>query len=219
MADAANLSSATVTGDNQVLPVLVTTNVTERSVPGRTYTPGASSASRPLMNFTTSTDGVASPRWVGTSSTGRRVAEFMKKSFDRIGVRVEFDTMPPGDRLKRMSTCKHQLTTMDFGGGAPDGVSAMENFYSRHIGTVNLSCYASPDYDATYEKLRPMPAGPARAPLFRHLTELLDAHAPARVLPLADDIYLVAPGVLGFAPHPYLSLPYHLLDVTTTPGR
>ena len=156
---------------------------------------------------------------VSTSSTGRRVAEFMKKSFDRIGVRVEFDTMPPGDRLKRMSTCKHQLTTMDFGGGAPDGVSAMENFYSKHIGTVNLSCYASPDYDATYEKLRPMPAGPARAPLFRHLTELLDAHAPARVLPLADDIYLVAPGVLGFAPHPYLSLPYHLLDVTTTPGR
>ena len=154
---------------------------------------------------------------VSTSSTGRRVAEFMKKSFDRIGVRVEFDTMPPGDRLKRMSTCRHQLTTMDFGGGAPDGVSAMENFYSKHIGTVNLSCYASPDYDATYEKLRPMPAGPARAPLFRHLTELLDAHAPARVLPLADDIYLVAPGVLGFAPHPYLSLPYHLLDATTTP--
>ena len=156
---------------------------------------------------------------VSTSSTGRRVAEFMKKGFDRIGVRVEFDTMPPGDRLKKMSTCKHQLTTMDFGGGAPDGVSAMENFYSKHIGTVNLSCYASPDYDATYEKLRPMPPGPARAPLFRHLTELLDAHAPARVLPSADDIYLVAPDVLGFAPHPYLSLPYHLLDVTTTPRR
>ena len=156
---------------------------------------------------------------VSTSSTGRRVAEFMKKSFDRIGVRVEFDTMPPGDRLKRMSTCRHQLTTMDFGGGAPDGVSAMENFYSKHIGTVNLSCYASPDYDATYEKLRPMPAGPARAPLFGHLTELLDAHAPARVLPSADDIYLVAPDVLGFAPHPYLNLPYHLLDVTTTPRR
>lgn len=155
---------------------------------------------------------------VGTSSTGRRVAEFMKKSFDRIGVRVEFDTMPPGDRLKRMSTCRHQLTTMDFGGGAPDGVSAMENFYSRHIGTVNLSCYASPDYDATYEKLRPMPASPARAPLFRHLTELLDAHAPARVLPLADDIYLLAPGVLGFAPHPYLNLPYHLLDVAASGG-
>lgn len=156
---------------------------------------------------------------VSTSSTGRRVAEFMKKSFDRIGVRVEFDTMPPGDRLKKMSTCRHQLTTMDFGGGAPDGVSAMENFYSKHIGTVNLSCYASPDYDATYEKLRPMPAGAARAPLFRHLTELLDAHAPARVLPSADDIYLVAPDVLGFAPHPYLNLPYHLLDVAAPSAK
>jgi len=156
---------------------------------------------------------------VSTTSSGRRVAEFMKKSFDRIGVRVEFDTMPPGDRLKRMSTCKHQLTTMDFGGGAPDGLSAMENFYGPHVGTVNLSCYVSADYDATFERLRLMRAGPERAPLFRHLTELLDAHAPARVLPSADDLYLVAPGVKGFVPHPYLNLPYHLLDAVATPGR
>ncbi|MBK6805745.1 MAG: hypothetical protein IPG84_13155 [Betaproteobacteria bacterium] len=156
---------------------------------------------------------------VSTTSTGRRIAEFMKRSFDRIGVRVEFDTMPPGERLKRMSACKHQLTTMDFGGGAPDGVSAMENFYSPHIGTVNLSCYASADYDATFERLRLMRAGPERAPHFRRLTDLLDAHAPARVLPSADDVYLMAPTVQGFVPHPYLNLPYHLLDVATTPRR
>ena len=105
----------------------------------------------------------------------------------------------------------------NFGGGAPDGVSAMENFYSPHIGTVNLSCYASADYDATFERLRLMRAGPERAPHFRHLTELLDAHAPARVLPNADDVYLMAPTVQGFVPHPYLSLPYHLLDVVATP--
>jgi ABC-type transport system substrate-binding protein len=30
---------------------------------------------------------------VGTSSTGRRVSEFMKRGFDRIGVRVEFDAV------------------------------------------------------------------------------------------------------------------------------
>lgn len=150
---------------------------------------------------------------VSTTSTGRRVSEFMKRGFDRIGVRVEFESMPPGDRLKLMFRCRHQLTTMDFGGGAPDGVSAMENFYGNHIGTVNLSCYQSADYDATFERLRTMRVGPERDPLFRRLTELFDAHAPARVLPLADDIYLVARGVQGFVPHPYLSLPYHLLDV------
>ncbi|MEO8487460.1 MAG: ABC transporter substrate-binding protein [Betaproteobacteria bacterium] len=150
---------------------------------------------------------------VNTTSTGRLVSEFMKRGFDRIGVRIAFDAIQPADRLKRMFACKHQLTTMDFGGGAPDGVSAMENFYSKHVGTVNLACYASPDYDAVFEKVRTMDAGAERAPLFRRLTDLIDAHAPSRVLPLADDIYLMAPGVLGFVPHPYLSLPYQLLDV------
>ncbi len=150
---------------------------------------------------------------IGTSSNSRRISEFMKRSFDRIGVRIDFDAMPPGDRLKRMSTCKYQMTTMDFGGGAPDGTSAMENFHSPLIGTINLSCYESPDYDAAFRQVRSMPPGPERAPLFRKLTELFDAHAPSRVLPSADDIYLLAPQVAGFQPHPFLSFPYYLLDV------
>jgi ABC-type transport system substrate-binding protein len=150
---------------------------------------------------------------ISTTSTGRQVAEFMKRGLDRIGVRIEFEPTQPADRLKRMFLCKHQLTTMDFGGGAPDGVSAMENFYGRHVGTVNLACYQNADYDATFEKVRTMDATPARAPLFAHLTKLLDAHAPSRVMPMADDVYLHASGVRGFRPHPYLSLPYPLLDV------
>ena len=151
---------------------------------------------------------------VSTSSTGRRVSEFMKRGFDRIGVRVEFDAIQPSERLKRMFRCNHQLTTMDFGGGAPDGLSAMENFYGKHIGTVNLSCYQYADYDATFETLRTMKATPARAPYFAKLTSILDAHAPSRVLPSADDVYLYAKTVRGFRPHPYLNLPYHLLDVS-----
>jgi len=155
----------------------------------------------------------------GTSSTSRRRAEFIKRTFDRIGVRVDFDAMPPGDRLKRLSTCRYQMSTMDFGGGAPDGVSAMENFYSPLIGTINFACYSFADYDATFERVRVMPAGPERAPLFRHLTQLFDAHAPSRVLPNADDIFLLAPQVAGFVPHPYMSLPYHLLDVTPAAAK
>ena len=154
---------------------------------------------------------------VSTTSTGRQVSEFMKRSFDRIGVRIEFEATQPADRLKRMFQCKHQLTTMDFGGGAPDGVSSMENFYGGHVGTVNLACYENPDYDATFERLRTMPADASRAPLFRKLTELLDAHAPSRVMPLSDDVYLYARHVVGFRPHPYLNLPYHLLDVAAAP--
>ena len=81
------------------------------------------------------------------------------------------------------------------------------------IGTVNFSCYKNDDFDRTYERLRVMPAGPERAPVFAELTALLDAHAPVRILPSADDVTLIAPRVQGFAVNPYLPLPYYLLDV------
>lgn len=150
---------------------------------------------------------------IGTTSESRRLAEFVKRSLDAIGLKVAFDSMPAGDRLKLLSNCGHQITTMSFGGGAPDGTSPMENFHSAKIGTVNFACYRSDDYDRTYEQLRRMPAGPERAPLFARLTALLDAHAPARILPAADEVTLVGPRVAGFAINPYLPLPYHLLDV------
>ncbi len=149
----------------------------------------------------------------GTSTESRRLAEFMKRSLDAIAVKVSFDSMPGGDRLKRLSTCQFQMTTMGFGGGPPDGVSAMGNFHSPSIGTVNFSCYKSDDFDRTYERLRVMAAGPERAPVFAALTALLDAHAPARILPSADDVTLIAPRVRGFAVNPFLPLPYYLLDV------
>jgi ABC-type transport system substrate-binding protein len=150
----------------------------------------------------------------GTTTESRRLAEFMKRSLDALSLRVVFDSMPGGDRLKRLSTCQFQMTTMSFGGGAPDGTSPMENFHSEKIGTVNFSCYKSEAFDRLYERLRIMPPGPERAPLFSDLTALLDAHAPARILPEADDVMLVAPRVRGYTTHPYLPMPYHLLDVS-----
>jgi ABC-type transport system substrate-binding protein len=154
----------------------------------------------------------------GVTSESRRLAEFMKRSLNAISIRLDFDSMPGGDRLKRLSTCQFQVTTMSFGGGAPDGVSAMGNFHSPAIGTINFSCYHNDDFDRTYEQLRVMPAGPERAPVFAKLTSLLDAHAPARILPSADDVTLIGPRVQGFAVNPYLPLPYYLLDVAA-PGR
>ena len=81
------------------------------------------------------------------------------------------------------------------------------------VGTVNFACYKHDAYDRGYEKLRVMPVGPARAPVFAELTALLDAHAPARILPEADDVMLAAPKRRGYTTHPYLPIPYYLLDV------
>ena len=109
---------------------------------------------------------------------------------------------------------------MDFGGGAPDGVSAMENFYGKHVGTVNLSCYQYADYDATFEKLRVMQAGPERAPLLQAADRAARrARAVARAAVRRRRLPGRAGNVLGFVPHPYLNLPYHLLDVAIAPSK
>ncbi len=71
----------------------------------------------------------------------------------------------------------------------------MGNFHSAKVGTVNFSCYRNDDFDRIFERLRVMPPGPERAPVFAELTALLDAHAPARILPSADDVTLVRPRV------------------------
>jgi len=154
----------------------------------------------------------------GVASVSRQLAEFMQRSLKAISIKLEFDSMPGGDQLKRLSNCQYQMATMGFGGGPPDGVFSMGLFDSSAIGTVNFSCYSNDDYDRIYERLRLMPAGPERAPLFAQLTALLDAHAPARILPQADEVTLIAPRVQGFVLHPYLPLPYYLLDVAG-PGR
>ena len=50
----------------------------------------------------------------GVTTESRRLAEFMKRSLDAISVKVTFASMPGGDRLKRLSTCRFQMTTMNF---------------------------------------------------------------------------------------------------------
>ncbi|MBK6396221.1 MAG: hypothetical protein IPF73_17355 [Betaproteobacteria bacterium] len=87
---------------------------------------------------------------VSTTSTGRRVAEFMKKEPGPHRRARRVRTMPPGERLKRMS--RHQLTTTDFGGGGARRRVRDGELYGPHDQTVNLSCYASADHDATARK-------------------------------------------------------------------
>ena len=191
------------------------------------YNPATANALLDRMGYKRGTDGWrrrpdGSPLELrmmnGVTTESRRLAEFMKRSLDAVSIKLDFDSMPGGDRLKRMSNCQFQIAAQAFGGGAPDGVSALNNFYSETIGTVNFSCYKSEDFDRIYEKLRVMPDTPQRTPLFAQLTALLDAHAPARILPSADEVTLLSSRVRGFAVNPYLPLPYYLLDISPS-GR
>ena len=113
---------------------------------------------------------------MSSTASDRRRAEFTKRMLDRIGIRVMFDPVPGFDFNKRMTLC-HGMAMMPFVLDFPDGANAMSWFYSKGVGSVNLSCFSDPEFDAAYEKAVVMPTGPARTDLFRTMQSRLDVLA------------------------------------------
>ncbi len=134
---------------------------------------------------------------MGTSSEARKYAEFTKRMLDRIGIRAKFEMVSPSERLKRMNRCRFGMSGMDWGLDVPDGTNPMSMFWSKSIGSVNMSCYADPVFDAAYEKALVTPSGPERTELFRTMEMRLDAMAPVRPRPVSDTLLLKRSEIVG----------------------
>jgi peptide/nickel transport system substrate-binding protein len=134
---------------------------------------------------------------LGTSSTARQTAEFVKRMLDRIGVRATFEFVTTAERVKRMANCRYGLGGMDWVLDVPDGANVMSMFWSKSIGSVNMACYADPAFDAAYEKALITPSGPERTELFRTMQARIDAFAPARPRPMGDTLLLKRGDVRG----------------------
>jgi ABC-type transport system substrate-binding protein len=137
------------------------------------------------------------PMLIGTSSDAREEAEFHKRMLDRIGVRVAFESVADAERIKRAFHCQYGIGYVAWSFDVPDGLNIMSMFWSKAIGSVNVTCFADPAFDAAYEKARVEPLGPARTELFRTMQSRLDALAPLRLRPLRENILLRRKGVLG----------------------
>jgi ABC-type transport system substrate-binding protein len=149
---------------------------------------------------------------VSSSTAGRRWAEFMKRSFDRIGVRASFEALPPAEHFKRMAACRFQLIRMDWGFDWPDGSSLMLAFVGAAPGSGDQSCPQDAEFDSMYEQLVSTPPGPTRDALYRRMIERLDAIMPGRLLPAAELSYLTRAGVRGWVIHPANFAPFPFVD-------
>jgi oligopeptide transport system substrate-binding protein len=133
----------------------------------------------------------------GTSSEARKGAEFSKRMLDRIGIRITFESVTTAERLKRMLHCRFGMASMDWGLDVPDGTNPMSMFYSKSIGSVNMSCYEDAVFDAAFERALVMPPGPERTEQFRTMQARLDAYAPTRPRPISDTLLLKRDRVIG----------------------
>jgi ABC-type transport system substrate-binding protein len=115
---------------------------------------------------------------VGTKSRDRQLSEFLKRCFDRIGIRVNFEPLADSDKISHQETCHYQL--LDTEGWIfdwPDGSDLMLGFYGQSSGFVNMACMHDREFDALYERLRVTPLGADRVPVYKRLFERLDVLA------------------------------------------
>ena len=151
-----------------------------------------------------------------TTATARDFEELWKKAFDSIAIRLEIDKGKFSDQIRAAIACKHQMWSYGWIADYPDGDNFMQLLYSRNIGQSNVACYASPTFDALYEKSRLLPDSPDRNTLFDQMTRQFEADTPWRLGVSNYQNMLVRPRVVGYKAHPVLLGEWVYVDIDRT---
>jgi len=127
---------------------------------------------------------------LGDHIGARRMAEFARQQFARIGVRIKavFNDWPT---LQQKVHSKHaQMYTMGWHADYYDAENFLQLFYSPNIkkGTNN-SNYSNPQFDKLYEQIRTMPDSPQRTAIYAKMIRMIGQDCP--VLTLSEPLTLV----------------------------
>lgn len=143
----------------------------------------------------------------------RQFDELMKRSMDRIGIRIDIHKDRFAELIKLANQCrlmmKHSAWIADY----PDGDNFMQLLYGANAGQSNSACYKSAEFDKRYEKSRQLPDGPERNQLYREMTRQMEADTAWL---LTDSRYrnvLLQPYVVGYKKHPVFSHEWLYMDL------
>ena len=148
-----------------------------------------------------------------TTATAREFEELWKKAFDSIGIRMNVEKGKFSDQIRAAIACKHQMWSYGWIADYPDGDNFMQLLYGRNIGQSNVACYASPTFDALYEKSRLLPDAPDRDTLYEQMTKRFEADMPWRLGVANYQNTLVHANVVGYKAHPVLLAEWIYIDV------
>ena len=146
----------------------------------------------------------------------RRRNELWQKRLASIGVRVDFETAPFGELIKRAVAGKLMIWGYTWSAGAPDGDFFLGMGYGPNANQSNDARFSLPAYDRLYERQRVLPDGPERLALMREAERLMLAYMPyiARHFPVVTD--LVQPRVRGYLRHPFVNDTWRYTDIADT---
>ncbi len=146
-------------------------------------------------------------------AAGVLMAELWRKTYTRLGIRMDNQRMIFSDIQQAEQRCQLQTRTYQWMADYPDGDNFMQLFYGKNIHQNNNGCYQDAQYDQWYEASHAMPPGPQRDALYRQMTRLLEVQGVAMPAYTRYRSMLAQPAVLGYKKHPILHQEWKYLDI------
>ena len=143
----------------------------------------------------------------------RQFDELMKRSLDKIGVRVEIRKERFAELNKLADQCRLTMRHAAWIADYPDGDNFMQLLYGPNSGQTNAACYRSAAFDARYEKSRRLPHGPERSQLYREMARQIEADSVWLVTDSRYRNVLVHPYVVGYKKHPVFAHEFLYMDM------
>lgn len=149
----------------------------------------------------------------------RQFDELMKRSMEKIGLRLEIQKERFAELNKLADQCRLTMRHAAWIADYPDGDNFMQLLYGPNSGQTNSACYRSAEFDRRYEESRRLPHGPQRNQLYREMTRQMEADTAWL---LTDSRYrnvLVQPYVFGFKKHPVYAHEFLYMDIDSRDAR
>lgn len=146
-------------------------------------------------------------------SAGRRGAEFVSRSMEKIGVRVKSNHLTFPEMIKGFKRCSIQFFGAAWIADYPDGENFMQLLYGPNTHKSNNGCGRFADIDALYDKSTKLPPGPERDRLYLQITRLAEYYGVWKINYSRYRNVLASHQVVGYKKHPILNQEWQYVDL------
>ncbi len=133
----------------------------------------------------------------------RRIAEFIKGQFRKVGVRVKVELNDWPTLQGKIQSKRFQACTLGWHADYPDAENFLQNFYSPNIDlNTNYVSYVNKEFDRLFEESSKYSDVEKRVPLYAKMAKMISEGVPVMLLHEPTVYVLLRPRTHNFKYHP-----------------
>jgi len=139
----------------------------------------------------------------GRDELTRRIAQFIKGEFSKVGVRVNVELNDWPTLLGKINNKRFQTCTLGWHADYPDAENFLQNFYSPNIDlNTNYVGYVNKEFDRLFEECGKYPDVEKRVPLYAKMANMIAEDVPVMLLAEPVTYTLLMPWTRNYKYHP-----------------